>query len=351
MSRIYSFAIFISIVLLLSFGMNCYVLARLFGLFKLKKDFLFWAVVIIFTTSLIGASIFQSFTGNIISRIIYTLSAGWYGILWLLFSALIVYEILRPFIKIKSSVAGTLIIIAVALLTIYSIINAQLVRIKNLKIPGPIDANIVQLSDIHIGSVSVNFLKRIIDKTNALNPDLVLITGDLIDNYNADTQKAIALLENLKAPVLFVTGNHEKYAGPAKITKLLTAANVKVLNNQLADFSRIQILGIDYNDNENDIERTIEKLNIDKSKFCILMSHRPVELKTPTGIDLALTGHTHAGQIFPFNYIVGLFYPYTSGLHKQNNTYIYGTPGTGTWGPRMRLGSRSEIVLIKIRKK
>ncbi|MFH1613936.1 MAG: metallophosphoesterase [Planctomycetota bacterium] len=351
MSRIYSFAVFISIFLLLSFGMNFYVFARLFGLFKLKKDFLFWAVLIICTTSLIGASIFQSFTGNIISRIIYTLAAGWYGILWLLFSALIVYEILRPFIKINSSVAGALIIIVVALLTIYSIINAQLVRIKNLKIPGPIDANIVQLSDIHIGSVSVNFLKRILDKTNALNPDLVLITGDLVDNYNADTQKAIALLKNLKAPVLFVTGNHEKYVGPARITKLLTAANVNVLNNQLADFSQIQVLGIDYNDNEKDLEHIIEKLNIDKSKFCILMSHRPVELKTPTGIDLALTGHTHAGQIFPFNYIVGLFYLYTSGLHKQNNTYIYGTPGTGTWGPRMRLGSRSEIVLIKIRKK
>jgi len=91
---------------------------------------------------------------------------------------------------------------------------------------------------------------------------------------------------------------------------------------------------------------------MDNSKFCILMCHRPVKLKTlsKTGINLALTGHTHAGQIFPFNYIVGLFYPYVSGLHNHNNTYIYGTSGTGTWGPRMRLGSRSEIVRLEIRK-
>ena len=348
MSRIYSFVTFISIILLLSFAMNFYVFARLYGLFKIKKDLVFWAIVIICTTSLIGASIFQSSAGNIISRIVYTVSAGWYGILWLLFSALIVYEILRPFVKINSSAAGTLIIIVVTLATIYSIINAQLIRIKSLTIPGPIDTDIVQLSDIHIGSVSVNFVKRIIGKTNALNPDLVLITGDLVDNYNASTQKAIGLLKNLKAPVFFVTGNHERYVGPDRVTKSLTASNVKVLNNQLVDFGQIQILGISYNDNEKNLEHTIEGLNIDNSKFCILMSHRPVELKT--GIDLALTGHTHAGQIFPFNYIVGLFYPYVSGLQKHNNTYIYGTPGTGTWGPRMRLGSRSEIVLLEIRK-
>ena len=352
MSRIYSFAIFISIILLLSFAMNFYVFARLCGLFKIKKDLVFWAIVIICTTSLIGASIFQSFAGNIISRIVYTVSAGWYGILWLLFSALIVYEILRPFVKINSSVAGTLIIIVVTLATIYSIINAQLVRIKSLTIPGPIDTDIVQLSDIHIGSVSVSFLERIIDKTNALNPDLVLITGDFVDNYNARTQEAISLLNNLSTPVFFVTGNHERYLGPAKVIKSLTAANVKVLNNELIDCGQIQILGIGYNDNEKNLEHTIEGLNIDNSKFCILMCHRPVKLKalSEKGINLALTGHTHAGQIFPFNYIVGLFYPYVSGLHKHNNTYIYGTPGTGTWGPRMRLGSRSEIVLLEIRK-
>ena len=352
MSRIYSFTIFISIVLLLSFAMNFYVFARLCGLFKIKKDLVFWAVVIICTVSLIAASIFQSFSGNIVSRIAYAVSAGWYGILWLLFSSLIVYEIIRLFIKIKPSAAGTLIIIVVTIAAAYSIINAQLIRIKSLTIPGPIDSNIVQLSDIHIGSVSVNFVKRIIDKTNALNPDLVLITGDLVDNYNESTQKAIGLLKNLKAPVLFVTGNHERYVGSDRVKKSLTASNVKVLNNQLTDYGQIQIIGIDYNDNEKDVEQIVESLNVEDSKFCILMCHRPVksEMLSRHGINLALTGHTHSGQIFPFNYIVGLFYPYLSGLQNHNNTYIYGTSGTGTWGPRMRLGSRNEIVLLKIRK-
>ena len=352
MRQFYSFAIFISIVLFLSFAMNFYVLARLCSLFHIKKGIAFWAIVLIAAVSLIGASILQSFSGNIISRIIYAMSANWYCILLLLFSTLLVYEILRLFIKVKSSTAGILIIIIVLIATIYSMVNAQLLRIKRLTITGNVNFNIVQLSDIHIGSVSGKFIRRIIDQTNALNPELILITGDLVDNYNASTQKAIGLLKNLKAPVLFVTGNHERYVGPDRVAKSLTASNVKVLNNQRVDYGQIQIIGIDYNDNERNLDKIIQGLNIDDSKFCILMYHRPVELKTlsKAGINLVLSGHTHSGQIFPFNYIVGLFYKPLSGLHKYNNTYQYVTSGTGTWGPRMRFGSRSEIVLLEIRK-
>ncbi len=352
MSRIYSFAIFLSIVLLLSFAMNFYVLSRLCRLFRIKKGLVFWTVVFICTISLIGASIFQSYVGNVLSRITYILAANWYGILWLLFSSLIIYEVVRVFIKTNPFVAGVLILIIVALASVYSIVNAQLVKIRRQSIPGNVNANIVQLSDIHIGSVSGKFLQRIIEQTNNLNPDLVLITGDLVDNYNKTTQEAIGLLDGLTAPVFFVNGNHEEYAGPARIAKSLNAANVTVLNNRQIDYDGIQIIGIDNNVRKKDLEQVLQKININEANFSILMCHRPVELKTlsQTGLDLVLSGHTHSGQIFPFNYIVKLFYKPSSGLHKYNNTYQYITSGTGTWGPRMRLGSRSEIVLLEIRK-
>jgi predicted MPP superfamily phosphohydrolase len=230
--------------------------------------------------------------------------------------------------------------------------NAQLVKIRRLSIPGNVNSNIVQLSDIHIGSVSGKFLQRIIEKTNNLNPDLVLITGDLVDNYNKKTQEAIGLLDRLTAPVFFVTGNHEEYVGPARIAKSLNAANVTVLNNRQINYDGIQIIGIDNNVKKKDLEQVLQKIHINEANFSILMCHRPVELKTlsQTGLDLVLSGHTHSGQIFPFNHIVKLFYKPSSGLHKYNNTYQYITSGTGTWGPRMRLGSRSEIVLLEIRK-
>ena len=352
MRQIFARIIFLSIILLLSFAINFYVLSRLCGLFRIKKGAAFWIFVLLCTVSLIGATIFRSSVDNIISSTLYFISAGWYGVLWLLFSTLIVYEILRFFLKIKPFTAGVLIITIVALATIYSFINAQFIHIKKLTIPGNTDLNVVQFYDIHLGSVSGNFLERVIDKTNTLNPDLILITGDLVDNHNKKTQKALEALKNLKAPTFFVTGNHERYVGPAKVINSLKAANVKALRNQLTNFGEIQIIGIDANTDKNNIEQVIQKLNMDSSRFCILISHHPVELETLSlaGVDLALSGHTHGGQIFPFNYVVRLSHKYLSGLYKHNGTYLYVTSGTGTWGPRMRLGSRSEIVLIKIKK-
>jgi predicted MPP superfamily phosphohydrolase len=196
------------------------------------------------------------------------------------------------------------------------------------------------------------FLKKIIEKTNVLNPDLVLITGDFVDNFHKSTQDAIALLKNLNAPSLFVTGNHEDYVGPDRITKALTAANVTVLRNQMKDLGQIRVIGIDNGIDRNKITQILHEFNTDKSKFTILMYHRPpdIEMLSHAGINLTLSGHTHAGQIFPFNYVVRFFFKHISGLHKYDGSFLHITSGTGTWGPRMRLGSRSEMVSIQIKK-
>ena len=360
MRRLYSFATFFSIILLISFALNFYVLWRLCDLFKIKRGIIFWIVVIICSISLIGSSILRSHFDNIVSRIIYVIAANWLGIMWLLFSTLIVYEIVRLFIKINPSTAGIVILIVVAVTTIYAMINAQVIRVKELTIPGNTGLNIVQISDIHLGSVSENFLQRVIEKTNALRPDVIVITGDIADSYNEKTEKALQKLKELKADVFFVTGNHEMYAGPEKVTKTLTDANVRVLRNQLADYNQIQIIGIDESTDLREVGGIVERLKIDesrlnaerdKSKFCVLLSHRPIgpEKLADMRINLALSGHMHGGQIFPFNYIVGLNHKYLAGLYKYNGSYLYVTTGTGTWGPRMRLGSRSEIVLIKVK--
>jgi predicted MPP superfamily phosphohydrolase len=351
MGKLYPFAAFLSIVLLISFVLNFYVLWRLCGLFKIKRGIIFWIVVIICSTSLIGSSILRSHFDNIISKIIFMIATNWLGIMWLLFSTLIVYEIVRLFIKINPSTAGVAILTIVGLATIYAMINAQLVRVKELVIPGNVNLNIVQISDIHLGSTSEKFLQRVIEKTNALEPNLIVITGDIIDNYNERTQKTLAKLKELKADVYFVTGNHEMYSGSEKVAEALVEANIKVLRNQLADCNEIQIIGIDESTDLQDVGWIIERLNRDKSKFCVLLSHRPISPKVLSGmgINLGLSGHLHGGQIFPFNYVVSLFQKYMAGLYKEDESYLYITTGTGTWGPRMRLGSKSEMVLVKIR--
>lgn len=350
MRSIHSLASFLTVILTLSFAINFYVLARLCNLFGIKKGPLFWVLLLVCTVSLIGATIFHSLLGNLISTIVYTIATTWLGVLWLLFSTLLVYELLRLFIRINPSTAGLIIITIVAIVSVYSMINAQLLRVKTLTIPAGFDLRIVHLSDIHIGSVGAGFLDRIIDKTNALNPDLVLITGDLLDNFNKTTRKALQSLQNLSAPAFLVTGNHETYVGPARITQLLCACNVTLLDNHSVDYGPARIIGIAHATGRETLPQVLHDLNTDNSKFSILMYHRPVDLQTlsAAGINLTLSGHTHAGQIFPFNYIIALFHRPLSGLHKHNGSYLYVTSGTGTWGPRMRLGSRSEIVLLKI---
>ncbi|MBN1796494.1 MAG: metallophosphoesterase, partial [Sedimentisphaerales bacterium] len=301
---------------------------------------------------LIGSAMLRHSFDNIITKIVYVVVVHWYGILWLLFSTLIIYEITRLFVKIPPSIAGAWILSIAAIVTIYSMINAQLIHIKKLTIPGNTNCNMVQLSDIHLGSVSINFLKRVIERTNALNPELIFITGDMVDSLGNNKQEVVANLKNLKAPVFFVTGNHEGYTKRVNVIELLSQANIKTLKDETADFNSIQIIGIDESDDIKNIGNIISKLNIDQSKFTVLLSHRPVPIKilSQMKINLALCGHTHAGQIFPFNFIVGLFYKPVSGLHKYENSWLYVTSGTGTWGPRMRLGSRSEIVLVQVRK-
>jgi predicted MPP superfamily phosphohydrolase len=200
--------------------------------------------------------------------------------------------------------------------------------------------------------VSERFFKKIIKKTNALNPDLVLITGDLIEDFIPNTRAGLKALKDLKATVLFVTGNHERYSVSGGITEFLATLNVKVLHDQMIDCSKVQIIGIDNDTDTIILDGLLAGMDIDESKFCILMSHRPVDLEilSQANVDLAISGHTHAGQIFPFNYIVRLFIKQVYGLYKQNDSYLYVTSGAGTWGPRMRLGWPSEIVLVKLRK-
>ncbi len=343
--------IFISIVLLLAFGINLYVLTRLSGFFGIERSPYFWIVVCVLTVSLIGATIYEALVGNTLSRVLYVVSANWLGILWLLFSCMVVYEILRLFVKLSPPVWGVVIIGTVATATIYSMINAQVVRVRRVRIPGGVDVDIVQISDIHLGSVNGRFLETIVARTNALDGDVVLITGDLVDNNNKRTRRALNSLNALEAPVFFVTGNHEGYIGPEKVKRALNKTKVRVLENEVAEFGQVQIIGISDGSAPGHVERELKRLNVDKSKFTVLMYHQPVEMEAVShaGIDLMLAGHTHDGQLFPFNYVVRLMFKHMKGLHKYGDSYLYVTTGTGTWGPRMRLGSNCEIVLLEVR--
>lgn len=239
--------------------------------------------------------------------------------------------------------------------------------VKNIEITVPKlkkDLRIVQISDLHIDTLSKESdLKYIINKINTLQSDAIMLTGDIVDSKIEYIKNKVMLLKNLQAKygVYYVLGNHEYYYDTKTILDTLRDAGIIILNNtstiiNIDSRPVINIVGItDLSGNkmgflQPNIQQAIFKGNPNIPS--ILLSHQPkvIEYMHDKHVDLILSGHTHGGQIFPFNFLVALEQPYIKGLHQyKNNSYIYVNQGTGFWGPPMRLGTFSEITLITLK--
>jgi predicted MPP superfamily phosphohydrolase len=284
----------------------------------------------------------------------YYVSNLWVGVVFLLFCALILFELTNLFVKLPGKEAAITILVLVAIITIYSMINATMIKTKEIEIPIEglkKDMTVVQISDVHIGAVNgQEYLNKIVDEINEINPDAIILTGDLFDGSAKLDNEMISPLNNLKAKTFFVTGNHETYEGIENVEKLIKTTNLTFLQNESVDFKGLNIIGVDYTVSKNDLSNEISKLNSSK-KPNILLYHVPVKVEelSKNNIQLHLSGHVHHGQIYPFTYLVYLANPYAGGIHNLNNTYAYVSPGTGTWGPAMRFGSSNEITIIKLK--
>jgi len=220
------------------------------------------------------------------------------------------------------------------------------------------DFSIVQISDLHIGGlIDRKFIKDSVAKINALKPDIVFITGDLIDTALEHIEDAIRELDAIssKHGIYYILGNHEYFHNPMKIIEFMKSTKIKLLLNEniRIDALQLNVVGvtdrIGYRTNilEPDIHKAYKGTN--PNFKTILLAHQPKYIEelgnyTP---DLILSGHTHGGQIWPFEYLVRLQQPYIKGLHKlTNGSYIYVNSGIGFWGPPMRLGSQAEITYI-----
>lgn len=346
-----SFALFFLIFIFIYTILNSYVVLRLGGLMEIKRNILYLWIVLV-TFSLPIAMYSERIFPNILSRIFYTLAVFWMGILLLTLCSLLIYEIISYFHPLPQ--AGIIISILVSALSIISIINASTIVVKEVEVPIKNLKNkitIVQLSDIHLGTIrNSGFLEKIIKKTNQLDPDIVMITGDLVEGNAGLYKNMFNDFNKLKAPIYFVTGNHEVYEGADKVYAILNDTKVKALRNEVVDFGDIQIIGVEFSEDKDQLKKELEKLNIDETKPAVLMYHYPegIEEAKKAKIDLQLSGHTHFGQIFPFNLLVMTRFKYIKGLYDLGSMFLHVSPGTGTWGPYMRLGSRNEITLIKL---
>ena len=206
----------------------------------------------------------------------------------------------------------------------------------------------VFLSDIHIGSNNSKILKKIVPLINQQNPSFVLIGGDLIDSSSFKIQD-LDEMKNINAPIYFVTGNHEYYIEDSqKHLSDFKNQNIKVLDNQSLLKEQINIIGLSDNLKKDDKINKFEQLFY-SDYFNLLLVHQPsIWNALKEKANLTLSGHTHNGQIFPFNLIVKIQFPQIYGVYSHLKNYLYVSSGAATWGPKIRIGSKNEILNIEL---
>ena len=222
------------------------------------------------------------------------------------------------------------------------------VTFESSLLTGPL--RFVQITDVHIGSRSKAFLDQVIRKVEALQPEFLCITGDFIDASGV-AEEQLAVLRTLDCPIYFTIGNHERYEDLDEILVRMSALGVNILRtNAIRHRGDVQVLGIDDRDDAKQVEQELVKMEVDRLAFSILLYHRPqgLEAAEAEGVDLMISGHTHNGQIFPFNLVVNSVFDRVVGMYQLGGSRLYVSQGTGTWGPVMRLGTRSEITLFEI---
>ncbi len=291
-----------------------------------------------------------------LARIVYV----WLGASWILMCLSLLWEaayLLAPF---EPRTLGYALLALFADVLAWAVFNANRFEVVTVALPSAKLGKTIralQLSDVHLGSRSPRFLNRVVSASNALNPDVVFITGDLVDGSQM-TRSDLAALGTLNAPAYFVIGNHERYVDCDEICEKLRDLGIHVLRDDsaLARIGDVElcVTGIDDAEEPGQVESVLPTLEpiweSASNPYSILLYHRPdgLEAAADKHFDLMLCGHTHNGQLAPFNALVKRRFPRIKGLYHHQQTTLYVSVGSGTWGPPMRLGSVNELTVLEL---
>lgn len=315
----------------------------------------------------VGSQLFFSIP-NIFEKIIFIVGSFWLAIMLYLLLSIAVTDLINLFFKISPTLRGLASLILANTIIIYGVANATTIKVKEISIPIAgltKEIKAVHITDIHLGYFwGKKHLEKIVDKTIELNPDVIFNTGDFFDNKSYFREKSYIRepLDKLTIPHYFVNGNHDEYAGIEEVVEMLKAAGVIVLQNEISYFGELQIIGLnDMLKDENSldmhpksgtetIKSVMSKLPIEENRPTIVLHHRPngVEYMEAKNANLLLAGHTHGGQLFPITLMANAMFPYNKGLYKYGNMNIYVSTGLGTIFPLIRIGTNSEIILIRL---
>lgn len=296
--------------------------------------------------------------------------AVWMGVLFLAVAAFLAADLVTGFGRLwrgGTAPARAVALGAAALLSVVALVQAargpRVVRheVQVAALPGGrTELKLVQLSDLHLGTLlGERWLARRIAQVTALGPDLVVVTGDLVDGEAQAVEPLVPVLRTLTAPlgVWGVTGNHEYYAGLDRCLTVLSAGGFRVLRDEwVAAAPGLVLTGVDDLTARRQLGLDGKALDaafagIPDSSVVVHLSHSPLLVREAAarGARLMLSGHTHGGQLWPFVYLSAIPYPFQAGRYEVDGMTLVVSRGTGTWGPPMRLFRRSEIVEVVLR--
>jgi predicted MPP superfamily phosphohydrolase len=316
-----------------------------------------------------------------------TVSLHWLGAFWfavMLYATLqvLLIDIVRlidlaiPFIRKMAGadytrfkfIVGASVASVTFLIILAGHINAWHPRTAKLDIEIPKSANglkelrIAAVSDVHMGTIiGPRKTGKLVNKLNALNPDIILMAGDVLDEDVGPVirQNLGESLRKLKAPmgIYASTGNHEYIGGGEPSINYLEEHGIKVLrDSSVLIGNAFYVIGredLHANFSKDQKRKGVEDLlqNIDTNLPVIMLDHQPYHLDSVTGkgIDLQISGHTHHGQLWPFGYITNKIYEVSRGYKQKGDTHFWVSTGFGTWGPPVRTGNRPEVILINLK--
>ena len=352
MDRRLQLAAFLAMATSIALLPGYYVAYHSFMIFGLPIGPMFWVAVVVLAVLFLAGMGLSAVSDNPSFRMVNIALGIWVGFFMILLFLLMFFDIARYFVRVDYQFAGKVVLLLAAVLAASGAVNARFVRTRRVKIPAPGmngRLRVVQLSDLHLGPVhGLGYFKRIIERANRENPDVVLLTGDLIDGRLSD--ETFAPINDLKAPVYFTPGNHEEYVGMEEVMAHLARTKAVPLCNRKVDLGPCILAGIDFDWSARGLGEMVARVAPADGKYSILMSHGPpaFDPARKAGFDLTLSGHTHGGQFWPFTMFGRLLVKYRAGLYEREGKRLFVTTGTGTWGPPLRLGSNSEMAVIDI---
>ena len=379
--KMHQLIIFLVIVLTIYSFANIYIYLKGYNSIQAFQNYRLWylLIFIILASTFVLGKILEARHSSILSDILNIIGGFWmafmlYGFLLLLLSDIISLALRLPGIVNSGNImvfrkwSYVAAILFSFILIAGGFVNALIPRVKTYNIlinkyAGGIDSfRIAAVSDIHLGStIRKGSMKKLSEILVKQKPDLVLLLGDILDGEIGPVMRS-DLLKYFNCPkcrdgLYAITGNHEFIGGAKKTIPYIESKGIRILKDEVVEIDGgIQLIGrLDrdskrfYGKERKNLSELISRTDL--SKPVILLDHQPFNLKETEkyGIDLQLSGHTHNGQMWPLNYITARMYELSYGYMKRGNTHFIVSSGFGLWGPRVRSGSRSEVLIINIR--